>query len=63
MATHVYIDGFNLYYGAIKGTKFHWLNPLKMCNFLLPKEDIISVRYCTAIVSGREDDPDKPVRQ
>lgn len=26
MRTNVYIDGFNLYYGAVKDTKFKWLN-------------------------------------
>ena len=26
MRTRVYVDGFNLYYGALKGTPFKWLN-------------------------------------
>ena len=26
MRTYVYIDGFNLYYGALKGTAHKWLD-------------------------------------
>ena len=26
MKTNVYVDGFNLYYGALRGTAFRWLN-------------------------------------
>ena len=26
MRTFVYVDGFNLYYGALKGTPFKWLD-------------------------------------
>ena len=26
MRTRVYVDGFNLYYGALKDTPFKWLN-------------------------------------
>jgi hypothetical protein len=28
MKTFLYIDGFNLYYSAVKGTPLRWLNPL-----------------------------------
>jgi len=59
----VYVDGFNLYYGCIKGTRFRWLNIGQMCRLLLPDNEIVSIRYCTAMVSGRMGDPDKPVRQ
>ena len=61
--THVYIDGFNLYYGAIRGTRYHWLDLDKMCRLLLPENQILSIRYCTAIVSARPGDPDKPNRK
>ena len=26
MRTYIYIDGFNFYYGAVKGTPFKWLD-------------------------------------
>lgn len=62
MSTYVYIDGFNLYYGAIKGTPYKWLDIKAMCHLLLPGEQINAVKYYTAIVSARPGDPDKPTR-
>ena len=32
----VYIDGFNLYYGALRKTPYNWLNLRRLCEFLLP---------------------------
>ena len=61
--TYVYIDGFNLYYGAVKGTQYKWLNLQRMCELLLPKNDIVSVKYFTAKVSSRAGDPGQPARQ
>lgn len=37
MKTYVYVDGFNLYYGAVKGTPFKWLDIRQLCQLLLPK--------------------------
>lgn len=37
MRTAVYIDGFNLYYRALKGTPFKWLNIHTLCESVLPK--------------------------
>ena len=42
--TIVYIDGFNLYYGCLKGTPYKWLNPLLLCQALLPGHQIIGIR-------------------
>jgi hypothetical protein len=61
--TRVYIDGFNLYYGAVKGTPLKWLNVRRLCELLLPGHEIGTVKYFTARVSARSDDPDKPTRQ
>ena len=63
MKTIVYIDGFNLYYGAVKGTPYKWLNLLALCKFLLPKNEIIRIKYFTALVTARPNDPDQPNRQ
>ena len=30
MRTRVYVDGFNLYHGALKGTPFKWLNLVEL---------------------------------
>jgi uncharacterized LabA/DUF88 family protein len=61
--TWVYVDGFNLYYGAVKDTPFKWLNIRRLCELLLPNYAIDRIKYFTARVSGRPDDPDKPTRQ
>jgi len=63
MKTIVYVDGFNLYYGALKGTPYKWLNLLALCKHLLPKNEIIKIKYFTAPVTARPNDPDQPNRQ
>ena len=63
MRTRVYVDGFNLYYGALKGTPFRWLDPVRLTALLLPRECAIDrLRYFTARVSGKVD-PRAPARQ
>ncbi len=63
MKINVYIDGFNLYYGAIKGTPYKWLDVLKMSQLLFPNDEINKIKYFTARVSARPTDPDQPIRQ
>jgi hypothetical protein len=61
--TYVYVDGFNLYYRALKGTKFKWLNLEALVGRLLDSDNEIQcIRYFTAPVSGKLD-PDQPFRQ
>lgn len=62
MATNIYIDGFNLYYGCVKNTPYRWRNLEAFCRQLLPTEEIKRVRYFTARVSGKQD-PGSPQRQ
>lgn len=61
--TYVYVDGFNLYYGVARGTKSKWLDIHQLCEKLLPKNQIVKIKYFTAKVSPRPDDPQKPARQ
>ena len=61
--TIVYIDGFNFYYGAVKGTTHKWVDLEAVCRRLLPRDDIVKIRYFTARVTERPDDPLPPVRQ
>ena len=63
MKTNIYIDGFNLYYGCVKDTSFKWLDLLKLSQTLLPKDEILSIKYFTALVKPRSNDPEKPSRQ
>jgi hypothetical protein len=60
---NVYVDGFNIYYGCLKGTGYKWLDLEALCALLLPNYDIKRIRYFTARISGRVDKPDSPTRQ
>jgi hypothetical protein len=40
MRAYVYVDGFNLYYGALKGTKFKWLDLKKLGSKLINFSDL-----------------------
>lgn len=51
--TIVYIDGFNLYYGAVRATpRLKWLNIERFCRLLRPHDDIRVIRYFSALVRG-----------
>ena len=64
MRTFVYVDGFNLYYGALKGTAFRWLDLVSVFEKVLqPHHEILRVKYFTARVSGTLTDPWTPQRQ
>jgi hypothetical protein len=61
--TYVYIDGFNLYYRALRKTKFKWLNLEALARSLVGSDnDIQKIRYFTAPVSGKFD-AGVPIRQ
>lgn len=63
MDTNVYVDGFNLYYGLLRGGPHKWLDLEQMCRHLLPPNHILRIRYFTAMISARPNDPRGPVRQ
>ena len=61
--TIVYIDGFNLYYRALRGTPHRWLDIAAMSRAALPSSCVVTrVNYYTARVSGRTK-PDAPKQQ
>src|SRR5947209_3073921 len=60
---NIYIDGFNLYYGAVKDSPYRWLDLAALCQRLLPNDSIECIKYFTAIVSARPHDPQQPIRQ
>ncbi|EMO21510.1 NYN domain protein [Leptospira santarosai str. HAI134] len=55
--TYVYIDGFNLFYGKLKGTNLKWLDLSKLCSVLLPKNNIQIIKYYTAKVKPKLNNP------
>jgi len=60
---YVYVDGFNLYYRALKGTPYKWLDLGALCRQMLPGDQIIAIKYFTAHVNARPRDPNQPLRQ
>ncbi len=63
MKAIVYIDGFNLYYGALKGSPYKWLDLEKLSRALLPRDEIVGIRYFTSRISSVGLDPEAAKRQ
>ena len=63
MITNLYIDGFNLYYRALKDTPFRWLDVYKLAETLFPEDTIHRVSYFTARLEARAGNPAQPQRQ
>jgi uncharacterized LabA/DUF88 family protein len=60
--TYAYIDGFNFYYGCFRNrqrpawAKYKWLDLQAFCDRLLPKNDVVAIKYYTADVTSRPPD-------
>lgn len=63
MITNVYVDGFNLYYRALRGTGFRWLDLRQLAETLFPDAEIRRICYFTALLTARPDNPGQPLRQ
>lgn len=50
--TAVYVDGFNLYHGTVKGTAFKWLNLERYFELLRNADDVVRINYFTAPMHG-----------
>lgn len=53
MRTIVYVDGFNLYYGALKRSADKWLDLTAYFRAIQPTADLKVVRYFSALVTGQ----------
>lgn len=58
---YIYIDGFNLFFRALRRTPFKWLNIQSLCEEIVPQYNIIKVNYYTAKIRSRGD-PEKALR-
>lgn len=63
LKTNVYIDAFNLYYGCLRNSPFRWLDIVALAQVSLPNDTINQVKYFTARIKARPNNPDKPLRQ
>jgi len=59
----VYVDGFNLYYGCLQGTAYRWLDLGQLCARMLPRDQIVGIKYFTAKVGPRPWNPSKSTAQ
>ena len=64
MRTIVYVDGFNLFYGALKGIPYKWLDIGALSRKVFsPRNAVIGIKYFTARVFPRPGNADQPIRQ
>jgi hypothetical protein len=59
-----YVDGFNLYYGCLKGTPYRWLDLSAPCRRMLRQDnELVAIKYFTAKVKPRPGNPQQAQRQ
>jgi uncharacterized LabA/DUF88 family protein len=58
-----YIDGFNLYNGALKKSPYKWLNVHTLSQTLRPTDQVSYTKFFSAKVDARPNDPSQPLRQ
>ena len=64
MKVNLYIDGFNLYYGMLKGTPHKWLDLEKFADTIVADDiEVVAIKYFTARIKTYPHDPDKLLRQ
>ena len=63
MKTYIYIDAFNLYYGALRYSQHKWLDLKALGTILFPKDQIRRIKYYTARLKPDSIDPGKSKRQ
>jgi uncharacterized LabA/DUF88 family protein len=65
MKANVYVDGFNLYYSALRRrfADCKWLDVRALAETLFPNDEIGRVLYFSARVISRPDDPQEATRQ
>ncbi|HUW83782.1 MAG TPA: NYN domain-containing protein [Phycisphaerae bacterium] len=57
--TIVYVDGFNLYYGAVRGGPHKWLDLQRYFTLLRPHDRIVQIHYFTAFLTGARQENQK----
>ena len=63
MITNFYIDGFNLYFRALKDTPHRWLDLQRLAEALFPEDTVHRICYFTARISARPNNPGQGRRQ
>jgi len=64
LRTYVYGDGFNLFYRALKGRPYKWLDLMALVRRILrPHCQILRIKYFTALVLPNPREPAKHINQ
>jgi len=65
MRTKVFVDGYNLYYGLLRGTRLKWLDLVALFEryVLHPSPNLLEVRYYTAPVLAKMCDSAESARR
>lgn len=63
LRSNLYVDGFNLYYGAAKHTRLKWVNVVALAQAVIPNLQVHRTRYFTAMVKSPANDPQQAQRQ
>ena len=64
MRTIVYVDGFNLYFGELKGSPHKWVDLQQLFTKVLsPRNVIEKIKYFTATVQSTPSNPQVHIRQ
>lgn len=62
--TTVYIDGFNFYYGQLRGTPWKWLDPIALFHKVLGAQNtLVKIKYFTARVQPSSNNQNVSIRQ
>jgi uncharacterized LabA/DUF88 family protein len=62
--TIVYVDGFNFYYGEVRGTPWKWLDPAALFQKVLGRQNtLVKIKYFTARIQPSPNDPTVQDRQ
>ena len=50
-SVNIYVDGFNFYYGCVRGTLYRWLDFGGYFRTIFPNYTVNRIRYFTAMVN------------
>jgi hypothetical protein len=60
MITYFFVDAFNLYFGSCRNTPYKWLDLAKLFAIIFSINQIGKIKYFTARVRAKPDDPGQP---
>ena len=59
----LYVDAWNLFYGALSRTRYKWLDLRAMAELMLPDHEIVGIKYYSALLLERPGEEHRLERQ